>query len=63
MDRGRIKSYGDGQGVITPDDGSEDVFFLDTVIEGGGDPSVGGAVEFELYPGGGEREAQKVVLL
>lgn len=63
MKKGHIKSYAAGQGVITPDDSSADVFFLDTVIEGGGAPNVGDAVKYELYPGGGELEAKRVVLI
>jgi cold shock CspA family protein len=61
--KGRIKSYGSGEGVITPEDGSGDVFFLDTVVEGPSVPSVGAAVKYELYWGDGEPEAEKVVLV
>ena len=63
MKKGHIKSYGAGHGVITPDDDSADVVFLGTVFEGPGVPTARAAVEYALYPGGGEPEAQKVVLV
>lgn len=63
MKKGRIKSYAAGQGVITPDDGSADVFFLGTVVKGGRVPTVGAAVKYDLYSGGGEPEAKKVFLI
>lgn len=63
MKKGRIKSYAAGQGVITPDDSSAEVFFLGTVVQGGGVPTDGAAVMYELYPGGGAPEAKKVVLV
>ena len=65
MRKGKVKSYSSaaGEGVIKPDDRSADVFFLGTVVQGGGVPTDGAAVEYELRPGGGEPRAQKVVLL
>jgi cold shock CspA family protein len=63
MKRGRIKSYAAGQGVITPDDGSADVFFLGTVVTGPGTPTIGAVVKYTLYPGSGAPEVRKVVLV
>lgn len=63
MKKGRIKSYGAGQGVITPEDGSLDVFFLKSVIEGDGIPHAGNKVLYELYPGDEEPEAKKVIIV
>ena len=65
MLKGRIKSYNatSGTGVITPEDQGPDVFFLDTVVEGSGTPDRERQVEYELYSGGGEPEAKRVILL
>ncbi len=64
MERGRVKSFGGGQGTIEPDEtGKPDVFFLSTVVEGSKTPAVGAAVEYKLYQSGGEPEAKRVVII
>lgn len=63
MKNGHIKSYGSGQGMITPDDGSADVFFLSTVVKPPGVPTNGAPVKYLLYSGDGAPEARKVVLV
>jgi cold shock CspA family protein len=65
MKKGKVKSYSSaaGEGVIKPDDDSAEVFFLRTVVQGGGVPRKGAAVEYELKTGSGEPRAKKVILV
>ena len=62
---GTVKWYNEssGTGVITPDDGSRDVLFLKSAIEGGGPLHSGQQVEYELFGNEDEPEARRVVPL
>ena len=64
MLHGHIKSFsaGSGSGVITPQGPGRDVFFLENVVEGSGQITVGRSVEYELYENGPEPEAKRVLL-
>lgn len=59
MLKGFVKSYAAGMGLIEPESGGRNVSFVDAVVEGS--IQTGQQVSYELYPGGGEPEASRVV--